>query len=61
VSTVDPDQQSVLTHNQMIPGQQIFVDQYKSSACSQLSTSKGHEQPSQMYCGGTLFYDTASH
>ena len=61
VSTVDSDQQSVLTRNQLIPGQRIFVDQYESSARGRLSTSKGQEQPSQMFCGGTLFYDAASH
>jgi len=59
-STIDPGQQHVLSWNQLVPGQKIFVDQYESSVRGRLSTSCGLEQPSQMYCGGTLFYNAAS-
>jgi len=61
VSSVDPSQQqNVLSQNQLVPGQRIFVDQYEFTARGRLSTLRGQEQPLQMYCGGTLFYDAAS-
>jgi len=56
---IDPGEQHVLSWNQLVPGQKIFVNQYESSVHGCLSTSRGLEQPSQMYCGGTLFYDAA--
>jgi len=32
VSLADPSQQNVLSRNQLVPGQRIFVDRYESTA-----------------------------
>ncbi|MGH7955047.1 MAG: hypothetical protein ACREOZ_03715, partial [Gloeomargaritales cyanobacterium] len=43
------------------PGQRVSVDQYESRVRGRLNTWRGKSKEHEMYCGGTIFCDHASH
>ncbi|MGH7954774.1 MAG: hypothetical protein ACREOZ_02315, partial [Gloeomargaritales cyanobacterium] len=43
------------------PGQRISVDQDESRVRGRLKTSRGKSKEHEMFCGGTIFIDHASH
>ncbi|MGH7974322.1 MAG: hypothetical protein ACREBR_02255 [bacterium] len=43
------------------PGERVSVDQYESRVRGRLKTSKGKTKEHEMFCGGTIFCDHASH
>ena len=57
---VDVDRQGILKAESLKPGEMVFSDQYQSSLPGRVFGRRGTWMTSQKYCGGTLFYDSAS-
>jgi hypothetical protein len=60
VSTSRKTRVDVLRTENLLPGQRISVDQYKSAVHSRLRSSRGRESFGQKYGSGTIFSDHAS-
>ena len=58
---VDKQREGILSADKLNPGDLIFSDQYQSSTPGRVFGRRGASITTQQYCGGTLFYDAASH
>ena len=60
-SKPDPEHTDVIREGDLKPGDQVSVDQYESSVRGRRMETRGRERMEHRFCGGTLFYDHASH
>ena len=61
MKTIDnPEHTDVVKEGDLFPGDCISTDQYEFRVKGCLPHTKGKEDPTQMYSGGTLFIDHAS-
>lgn len=53
--------QQLLSRNKVKAGDRVSLDHFESATRGRLPHTRGREAPHEQYCGGTVFYDHASH